>query len=235
MAVTKDLLLSGHNTLVYQHMFDLTDEDLVTKKIITVASGFDCFNAEMNESGNPIISCARNYNYDLAQMREMVEKNLARMQDHLGEHQAQYLLTPGQDIEKVRNRWIRRAKLFLADYEQGKKAGRYRADVLPTLDFPDQRFDFALSSHFLFAHPELSLDSHVDFIKEMARVAKEVRIFPLSNSYGEVSPYLGPVMQALQELHYGEEVRQVSYEFQRGSNAMLRVWATAWPVDARAD
>jgi len=70
----------------------------------------------------------------------------------------------------------------------------------------------------------------VAYIKEMCRVAKETRIFPLSNAYGEISDLLGPVMLQLQIAHYGVELKQVAYEFQRGSNAMLRIWPTACAV-----
>lgn len=230
MAVTKDLLLSGHDLLDYTHMFNLTDQDL-TQKVITLASGFDSFNAEMHAFGTEVISCARNYHLSYEEMCALVAHNLKRMHDHLEERQEQYLFDPQASLKKVRDKWQRASIRFLNDYAKGKEEGRYRADVLPNLAFDDNAFDLALSSHFLFAHPELSLGSQIKFIMEMARVAKEIRIFPLSNSYGDISPELGPVMLALQEEHYAVEIRQVDYEFQRGSNAMLRVQATVCHID----
>ena len=39
---------------------------------------------------------------------------------------------------------------FLADYDEGKTAGRYVDAELPALPFPNQSFDVAVCSHFLF-------------------------------------------------------------------------------------
>jgi len=226
--VIRDLLLSGHTLLDYQHMFDLTDADL-SKSFLTVASGFDTFNTEMTTQGNHVISCARNYHMTPEDMTALAYENLARMQDHFEEHQEQYQLDTTATFKEVKQKLVGAAEQFLEDYPEGLEDGRYRGDVLPDLHFDDATFDYCLSSHFLFATSELSETMHVQAIKEMARVAQEVRIFPLSNAFGEISPLLGPVMLALQQTHYGVEVKQVEYEFQRGSNAMLRIWATAIP------
>ena len=228
-AVVKDLLLSGHNLIDYQHMFDLNDADL-NKKIITCASGFDTFNVEMTAKGKSVISCARNYSLNVEQMKALVEKNIARMGDHLDEHQEQYLLDPSASLESIKASLSKASQEFLGDYSKGLAEKRYLAQVLPSLDFPDGSFDLALCSHYLFAQHDLTVEQHVAFIKEMCRVAKETRIFPLSDAYGEISPLLGPVMLQLQMQHYGVEVKQVAYEFQRGSNAMLRIWPTTCHV-----
>lgn len=229
--VTKDLLLSGHNLLDYQHMFDLTQADL-DKKIITLASGFDSFNAQMHAMDKHVVSCARNYHLSVENMSDLVLENLTRLQEHVESNLDDFLLADSKDLNEVEKKWVQSAKLFLKDYPQGLEYGRYRADVLPNLHFEDFQFDIALSSHFLFAQNDLTLDNHVDFIKEMGRVAKEVRIFPLNNLEGEISPLLGPVMLALQNSHFEVEVRQVNYEFQRGGNAMLRAFVSAVPIPA---
>src|SRR5262249_23566800 len=153
------------------------------------------------------------------EMRALVMKNLARMEEHITGHQEQYQFHTPSSASEIKKKWLNTAERFLADYTQGKQQGRYRNDVLPKLNFKDNQFDFCLCSHFLFANSELSLAAHVANIKEMARVAKEVRIFPLSNAFGEISSLLGPVMLQLQMEQYGAEVKQVAYEFQQGSNA----------------
>lgn len=94
------------------------------------------------------------------------------------------------------------------------------------LSFGDFAFDYALCSHYFFADlDEQDVDFHVKVIKELARVANEVRIFPLIDRYGKPSPQLGPVLLALQNDDYGTEVREVDYNLQQNGNAMLRVWA----------
>lgn len=228
-AIVKDLLLSGHNLVDYQHMFDLNEDDL-HKKIITFASGFDTFNLEMTAKGNSVISCARNYALTTEQMRELVEKNIKQMNEHFDGHEEQFLFDREVSLATIKENLYQTAQRFIADYPKGQAEKRYLPEVLSKLNFPDLSFDLALCSHYLFANSALTLENHVNYIKEMCRVAKETRIFPLSNAYGEVSDLLGPVMLQLQIEHYGVELKQVAYEFQRGSNAMLRIWPTTCAV-----
>jgi hypothetical protein len=56
-------------------------------------------------------------------------------------------------------------------------------------------------------------------IREMLRVAKEVRIFPLLDVNARESRYLQGVLCGFQG--YKFEIRKVNYEFQRGGNKML--------------
>jgi ubiquinone/menaquinone biosynthesis C-methylase UbiE len=113
---------------------------------------------------------------------------------------------------------------FLMDYEEGKEEGRYLDEALPSLSFPDNHFDLALSSHFLFLYSEhLDESFHFKAIEEMLRVAKEVRIFPLVMLDNERSPYVDTVIQLLQEKGYSSEIVKTAYEFQKGANEMLKI------------
>ena len=95
-----------------------------------------------------------------------------------------------------------------------------------TLPFDDFSFDFALSSNYLFAgFVGQTVDNTLQIIRELARVAKDVRIFPLVDRKGLPSPMLGPVLLALQAENYGVEIRDVAYHTQPLGNAMIRVWA----------
>ncbi len=99
-------------------------------------------------------------------------------------------------------------------------------DYNGTLPFPDFTFDLALCPDYLFVDEEKqSIDFHLQQIAELARVAKEVRIFPLSDSQGLSSPLLGPVLLGLQQENYGIEVRDVTTSLHPEGSAMLRVWA----------
>ena len=67
---------------------------------------------------------------------------------------------------------------FLKDFEKGKAEGRYQAGSLPHLSFNNKDFGISLCSHFLFLYSEqLSDKFHMASIKELCRVAQEVRIF----------------------------------------------------------
>ena len=93
------------------------------------------------------------------------------------------------------------------------------------LPFADFTFDLALCSSYLFTSMIEGADRHLTIIRELARVAKEVRIFPLIDSQGVLSPLLGPVLLGLQQENYGVEVRDVTSSNDFKKNAMLRVWA----------
>ena len=64
---------------------------------------------------------------------------------------------------------------------------------------------------------------HLAAIRELARVAAEVRVFPLLDMAGRPSAHLEPVLAALRAAGYGAEVHPVPYAFQRGGDRMLRV------------
>jgi hypothetical protein len=70
----------------------------------------------------------------------------------------------------------------------------------------------------------LSLGFHIDSMRELCRVAGEVRVFPLLTLGGKPSPHLAPVRSALQAEGWASEVVAVDYELQRGGNQMLRVF-----------
>ena len=94
------------------------------------------------------------------------------------------------------------------------------------LPFPDFAFDLALCPDYLFTDDDnQNIEFHLQQIIELARVAKEVRIFPLSDSQGQPSPLLGPVLLALQQDNFGIEVRDVTTVLHPKGSAMLRVWA----------
>ena len=71
-------------------------------------------------------------------------------------------------------------RAFLDDYVRGRTQGRYLAASLPDLPFGGGQFDLALCSHFLFLYTDqLSCAFHRQAVRELCRVAREVRIFPL--------------------------------------------------------
>ena len=82
--------------------------------------------------------------------------------------------------------WYQAAQLFLTDYPQGLREGRYIMAKPPQFDFADGEFDLALCSHFLF-HKYFHEESQqflIDVILALARIASEVRIFPATRCQG---------------------------------------------------
>ena len=111
---------------------------------------------------------------------------------------------------------------FLVDYEQGKKEGRYQRQSLPELDCADQQFELCLCANFLFLYSDrLSQTFHLDALKELLRVATEVRVFPLLDLMGDRSPHVEPIIEKLNAENFETRVETVDYEFQQGGNEML--------------
>ena len=102
--------------------------------------------------------------------------------------------------------------------------GRYVDASLPELPFAAGAFDLALSSHFLFLYTEeFDLAFHLDALREMMRVAAEIRVFPLLQVGGAPSSHLTHAVEGLRSEGVQATVEPVPYEFQRGGNRMLRI------------
>ena len=214
----------GRSMWEYVHMFDLPETDLATQKILGVGDGPASFNSEMHQLGRRVVSCDPIYLFSAQQIRSRVEATHDRMVEFTRQHRETFTwrhLTSPEHMGEVRLSVMER---FLADYAAGVRDGRYVAASLPRLPFADATFDLALCSHLLFLYTEqLSCAFHVEGVIEMARVAREVRIFPLLMLGNAPSPHVPAVREELGRRGFAHEVRKVPYEFQKGGDEMLVV------------
>ncbi|HLP09398.1 MAG TPA: hypothetical protein VK178_14640, partial [Opitutaceae bacterium] len=128
-----------------------------------------------------------------------------------------------RSIEELGAERARAMAGFLADFEAGKRVGRYVVGELPQLPLADDTAELALVSHLLFLYSrQLDLEFHRCALAELLRVAAEVRVFPLQQLGATPSPHLEPLVAEFSRLHRVEIV-PVEYEFQRGSDRMLRI------------
>jgi hypothetical protein len=215
----KEVVPWGRNLDEYSRMFDMKESDL-NLNILGCGDGPASFNVEWNVLGGYVTSVDPLYYFD----HETIEKRIAETyEDVLTQTRANQQnfvwdsISSPDELGRIRMEAMRR---FLASYEAGKADGKYIQGELPVLSFDDQSFDLALCSHFLFLYTDnLTFDFHIAAIREMLRVAKEVRIFPLLDVNAQESRYLAGVLEVFQEYH--PEIRKVNYEFQRGGNQML--------------
>ena len=113
---------------------------------------------------------------------------------------------------------------FLADYPEGVSEGRYVTSELPNLPFPDGTFDLALCSHFLFLYSEhFDASFHLQSLRELCRVAHEVRVFPIVELGSVRSRHVDEVVSRLEMEGFEVCIKRVAYEFQKGGNEMLCV------------
>ena len=219
----KNVVPLGRSLEEYLMMFKLTEEDL-NKKILGVADGIASFNAEMTKLGKTVISVDPLYMYSGKELEEQFYNVIDIVVDQLNSTREDYRWNFFKSPEEYKKYRIKTLEKFLSDYDTGKRDRRYILGELPTLNLKDSSFDLALSAHFLFFYSEqLSYEFHLASIKEMLRIANEVRIFPLLDLKLNRSAYLDKVIGELESEGLSVEIQKVDYDMQRGENTMLRI------------
>lgn len=224
MAMTlNEIVPWGRSLSEYQRMFAMTENDLAGT-ILGCGDGPASFNAEMTALGKSVISVDPIYAFTGEAIRQRVRETHQTIVDKVKLTPDDYLWTEFRDPDALGEHRLTTMERFLSDYGDGRAAGRYQTQALPTLDFPDQHFTLALSSHFLLLYTEqLSLDFHCAATLELCRVAQEVRIFPLLDLACQRSAHVGPLQAYLAGQGFTCQIETVPYEFQRGGNEMLRI------------
>ena len=180
MSVELDEIIPwGRSRHEYELMFSLNRADL-QKNILGCGDGPASFNAEMTQAGHSVVSFDPIYSFSGADIQARFDASseviVSQVRATLETWNWNYHHSHEGLLTNRRNALMK----FLADYENGKRAGRYRVASLPSLQFSDGQFDLALCSHLLFLYSDqLSEKFHVQSVMELCRVAKEIRIFPL--------------------------------------------------------
>ena len=224
MAVYLDQIVPwGRSRREYELMFGL-DPDVFSQGVLDCGGGPASFTAELTAAGIRATAVDPIYAFSAAEIRTRFDAVVEPML-------AQVRATPNdwtwgfhRDPEALRANRRAAMEQFLADYEAGLRERRYIIGELPTLPFASNSFGIAVCSHLLFLYSELlSEDFHLRSIRELCRVAREVRCFPLLTLRRETSPHLTNVMATLESEGRTCEVIRVNYELQRGGNEMLRI------------
>lgn len=216
----------GRSLAEYQGMFALSAADL-ERRILDCAGGPASFNAELTRQGGRVVSCDPLYGFSgeqiatrIAATHDTIVRGLHATRDHFVWDQVGTPEALGQQRQAAMAE-------FLADLPAGLAAGRYVEAALPVLPFGDRSFDLALCGHLLFTYDTtLDLDFHHAAITELLRLAPEVRIFPLLPNYEtQYSRWVEPVVDRLQQSGYQVKICPAAYEFQKGGNEFLRIFA----------
>ncbi len=212
----------GRSFEEYAHMFALAGREL-RGRILGCADGPASFNAEAHARGVRVVSCDPLYAFTAPEIQRRIEATAPAMLAQTRAHRDDYVWTTIRSPEDLLARRRSAMGRFLRDYAGGK-GGRYVAGSLPALPFPPGAFNLALCSHFLLLYTaQETLDFHRAAVRELCRVAREVRIFPLLDLAGRRSAYLDPVIALAQGQGWAAAVEPVPYEFQRGATEMLRI------------
>ena len=221
--VLSDVLPWGRSFDEYRKMFALSEADL-RRRIIGCGDGPASFNAEASERGLNVVSVDPLYVFGADAIARRIAEVTPRIVEAARANAHRFVwsnICSPEHMAEVRHAAMDR---FLHDFERGRRAGRYIPAALPRLPFADGAFGLALCSHYLFTYTDGAGDAaHVAAIREMCRVADEVRVFPVVDSEGNVSPHLPGVVAALADADFAVDLLTVDHEFQAGGNQMLRV------------
>ena len=217
----------------YVRMFALTEADLASR-ILGCGDGPASFNAEATRRGATVVSCDPIYQFTAAQIRQRIDETATEVLEQARQNAHEFVWGDAiPSVEALGRVRMAAMRTFLDDYTAGTREGRYVNEGLPELPFSDGAFDLALCSHFLFLYSQqFDAAFHLQSIRELCRVAREVRVFPLLSLGAQSSPHVGLAREALNKDGFAVTVERVPYEFQRGGNEMLRVTHPR-PVDAR--
>lgn len=217
----------GRNRVEYAAFFDLAELP-PHQRILDCAAGPSSFTAEMSRLGHLVVAADPLYRLSKQEIKARIEAAREPMMAAVRAAVGRFVWDDYGTPEVLEATRLSTAKHFLEDYEEGLALGRYLDAALPDLPFEDAAFDLALCSHFLFLYAEaFDLDFHLAAALELARVAREARIFPLLDLEGERSPHLAPLLNALASRGLATEIRRVGYEFQKGGNEMLVIRPSA--------
>jgi hypothetical protein len=207
----------------YRRMFAL-DEDDTAVTIVGCGDGPASFNAGATRRGLHVTSCDPIYRWDAVQIESRIAITYDEVLEQTRRNADEFVWTSIASVEELGRVRMSAMNEFLEDFPSGKVEGRYIDAELPTLPFADASFDLALSSHFLFLYTtQLGEPFHRAAVREMCRVANEVRIFPLLALGGQRSPFVEAIAEELGHWGFMVWIERVPYEFQRGGNQMMRI------------
>jgi hypothetical protein len=219
----EDVVPWGRSFDEYKEIFSLTETDL-KKSILGCGDGPASFNAQLSAQGGRVVSIDPTYRFTAKQLQNRISEVYDEIIPQMHINKEKYIWSSIPSVEELGSIRMSAMDKFFADYDGGKEESRYVEASLPNLNFIDKQFDLALCSHFLFLYSEqVTLDEHVECVKELCRVAKEIRVYPLVALNGEISSHLNKVISELKGQNFSVSLVNVKYRFQKGATQMLVV------------
>jgi hypothetical protein len=220
-----DVVPWGRTFDEYAAMFALDDMDR-SRSILGCADGPASFNAQALQRNIKVVSADPLYQYSVPQIRKRIADTAPLVARQTQENAQDFVWNRFKSVAELVAARMQAMQVFLADFDAGLQQGRYVPAELPNLPFFDGTFDLALCSHFLFLYSEQhDAQFHIQALRELCRVAQEVRVFPLLELNGARSRHLSEVVNALEAGGCSVSIEPVNYEFQKGGDQMLRLLA----------
>lgn len=216
------MLITSRSYVEYEAFFALTPTDVVGR-VLDCSAGASGFTAQAHRRGLSVTAVDPAYAAGPAALVAAAGEGLSAGQVLVADHADRFTWSWYGSQE---HRAQLRAQAWTAFGDDvARRPGAYVAGALPVLPFADGAFDLALCSHLLFTWSDV-LDQpwHAAALRDLLRVAREVRVFPLVvQGTGEDVPFLPDLVASLSDEGYVAETVPVDYEFQRGADRMLRI------------
>ena len=213
--------LWGRSAAEYEAFFALSDVPPFAR-ILDCGSGPSSFAAEWSRNGRSVVAVDPIYRFSardfLADFDPTAAQMLAGMRKARDRFKWDYYGSPEDVVQRRRDVLT----AFISDFQAATRRGRYVSACLPELPFLSRSFDLVLCSHLLFYSAEFDSKMHLSFLREMLRVGREVRVFPLLDMDGKPSAHLNNAIQTLRVSTHVELV-PLSFEFRSGDAKMLRL------------
>ncbi len=208
----------------YRSMFALDDEAL-SVSILGCGDGPASFNAEATRRGWRVTSVDPIYQFTRSSIEQRIAEVRVDIMAQLRESEGDYVWRNIESPDQLESMRLTAMDDFLSDFDMGLAQERYVVGSVPDLPFRDNAFDLALCSHFLFLYSQqFGYDEHLQSVLELVRVAKQVRIFPLSSMHDlKASVHLAPILSELRNRGFQSDIVSVDYEFMRGATEMLTI------------
>lgn len=207
----------GRSMAEYLEIFSLTEKDL-SKRILSVGDGTSSFNSEMFDAGRKVVSADPIYKFNKLELNSRIDQVMAQASSRYGHYSTQHPELKDYELKR-----FKAMKLFIKDYDNGKKQKRYLNYALPDgLKFKPLEFELGLSAHFLLLYDQLGLEFHITSITALLSVCKEVRIFPTLNLRGQRSTVLNPILEHF-NIGYSAQLTKVAYGFEQMGFDMLTI------------
>lgn len=215
------MLVTSRSFEEYAAFFDL-DDRVLAGRVLDCCAGASGFAAVLAARGGAVTAVDPAY-ADRSTVLEQVAGSRAGADAMIDDHDDRFVWDWYGSRDCRRSLRATALDAFAADFE--RSPSRYLPGELPRLPFPDGAFDLALCSHLLFTWSDVLDEAwHEDALRELLRVAPEVRVFPLVvKGTGDPVAFLPALVDRLRDDGHTVDVVAVPYEFQVGAHHMLRL------------
>ena len=211
----------GRSAAEYEAFFALSDVP-PSARVLDCGSGPASFAAEWGR-GRFVVAADPIYRRSGSDIVAYFEPTASRMLEGMQKAHDRFRWDYYSSPESVVARRREVLAAFIADFQASTQAGRYVAACLPELPFQSESFDLVLCSHLLFLYSkELDRDIHLASLREMLRVGREVRVFPLLDMDGRLSAHLEASVRTLRVSAHVDLI-PVPFEFRQDDSRMLRL------------